>query len=336
MARRLNIEFANFVCKFGNKNLLDLAEQVILPAFRSNSERRYAAARYFFHEVEVLTLDDKKEVLCIAGRLVKETKLTREQVYDEKQGLVKDSKAIESAPSSLFALILNDHKLLYVHETAHAPDLVSFKATASYAIMTRHKVFVEETFKYRKEHDLTGERITKKEILKEYPFPSVDIIPLSSKASLEDFVGQYRKLKIVEAKLIETNAEIDLNGLFRDVRGSMNEIGSKSTIIRHQNSEGLNAESAILQLNAAAGQGNTYIKLDGEDINGDTLKGDNHKFKLRIPITEISNKIRTASKDMYDAFLGVKDSGILHVTDQDEESNEKVKFLLEKGIANEQ
>ncbi|QXE88119.1 hypothetical protein KP003_06895 [Geomonas nitrogeniifigens] len=336
MPRKLNIEFGNFVCKFGKKNLLDYAEAVIIPAFKSKAERKYGTTRYFFHEVGVFTVDDNSTELCIAGRIVKQTKLTREQIYDENNGIVKDVQAIETAPSALFALILNNHKLLYVHETAFAPDFVAFKATAAKVISVRHKQFIEEEYQRRLAAPKSGERITKARITFENPYPSIDLIPLSSKATLEDFIGQYRKLKSVEAKLIGTNSEIDLNGLFAGIRGTMDDIGSKSTIIRHQNSDGLNAQSALEQLNAAAGQGNTYINLNGEDLNGDNLKGDNNNFKLRVPITDISKKIRAAAKEMYDTFIGVKDSGLLVITEQDDESNRKVQALIVKGVADEQ
>jgi hypothetical protein len=326
MAKRLQIEFANFICKFGSdKSLLDYVEDIIIPAFNSSTVRRYGSTSFFFHQIQLVDLsNDDTPVMCIAGRFVKQTLLSREQIYDAKAGLIKDTQSIESAPSALFALILNNHKLLYIHETAHAPDLNSFRSTAHQLILNAHKSFINKKYDELNSKDDDEPRVTKKALLEEVPHPSVEIIHLSSESTLEQFVKQYKTLTSVEATLVETNDELDMDGLFKDFRTSMYDIGSKKTSIKHHNKDGLSKDSAITQLNAAASQGNTFINLDGKDSNGDTLKGNNERFKITVPISDISKDVSEAAVSMYESFSELITNGIIKIS----ETSEKVSDVI--------
>lgn len=311
MAKKIQIEFANFICKFGSdKSLLDHALDIVIPAFQSKMTRKYGEASFFFHDVTVVRLASAGvPTLCIAGRFIKSTQLSREQIYDRQRGLIKDERSMDSAPSSLFCLALNNHKLFYMHETAHAPNLSAFRATIYKAIQAQHKELVQSVFVKR--NSQSSSRVTKASIIKEIPYPSVEVIPLSSGTSLERFVNQYKVLKTVEAKLVETNDELDMDGLFQNFRSSMYDIGSKRTVIRHHNKDGLSKEAAISQLTAASAQGNTIVKLDGQDTNGDTLRGDNNNFKITVPVDTISQNMVEAASEMNTCYEQLVESGMV-------------------------
>jgi hypothetical protein len=139
--------FANFVCKFGEeKALLDYAKEIVLPAFFDDTYiRSYGKkAQFFFYEVQQVVLNEDKDnpILGIAGRFIKNTYLAREQIFDPEKGIVADAASIQSSPSASFLLILNNHRLVYFPETAHAPDLITFRATALDFIKRKHKAFV--------------------------------------------------------------------------------------------------------------------------------------------------------------------------------------------------
>ncbi len=51
-----------------------------------------------------------------------------------------------SAPSSLSALILNSHKLIFMPETAHAPTLVAFQATLQKFVSYKYKEYIEALY----------------------------------------------------------------------------------------------------------------------------------------------------------------------------------------------
>lgn len=335
MPRKQPLDFANFICKFGHKNLLDYANRIVIPAFLDTSKKRtYGSSAYFFYDTKLLTIMNGKEKLyIIAGRFIKNTTLAREQIFVEHVGLQKDAQALESAPSAIFGIILNNHKLLYLHETAHAPDLTAFKTTCSKFINDRHKIYINDLYKKMngfevvdKETEVT-EKITKKELVRQNPHPTIEIIPMSSNANLTDFIDKFKILKTIEAKLVPTNNEIDLEGIFSGVRGTMTDIGSKATTIKHHNADGLVKDVAAIQLATVVSQGNTIIKMQGEDENGDVMKGDNNNFKVRIFLDNVGVKVSDAIDFMYEAFAGLITANIIVPAISDEQDEEKIKSL---------
>lgn len=126
MTRKRELEFANLVCKFGDdKNLLDFAEEIVFPAFFDDSRvRRYSDTKYFFLDVTSFSIGrGENEVVCIAGEFVKDTEFTREQLFDRNKGLHPASGSLRTSPSSIFLLVLNNHRLVYLPKTSYAPGL---------------------------------------------------------------------------------------------------------------------------------------------------------------------------------------------------------------------
>jgi hypothetical protein len=130
------VSFANLICRFGEKFvLLDLANEIVIPAFIDTTLRRkYGATNYFFLEVTIKEIAGPKStdipLLVVYGRLVKDTVLTSEQVYTPEHGLEPAAESIPSSPSSFFALILNNHKVMYMPEMAYAPTIGAFAVDA--------------------------------------------------------------------------------------------------------------------------------------------------------------------------------------------------------------
>jgi len=128
-SRAPKIAFANLIYRFGDELvLLDLADEVVIPAF-TNTELRRATrgGTYFFLNVQISEVPDVEEglppLLVVHGKLVNDTLMTRDQFYSNETGLVVMPQSMPSAPTSFFALILNSHKLLYVPELEDAPSL---------------------------------------------------------------------------------------------------------------------------------------------------------------------------------------------------------------------
>ena len=67
--------------------------------------------------------------MAITGKFIKNTIISREQFENDKGEIVIDPKGLASAPSSLFVLMLNSHRLLFVHETKDAPNIHNLKST---------------------------------------------------------------------------------------------------------------------------------------------------------------------------------------------------------------
>src|SRR5579862_433555 len=153
MARQSTIEFGNFICKFGDLNLLDFVEEIVIPAFTNPVfKRKFADDLYFFLNTSLVNLaDTEPPVLAIIGRHVKSMLIHQEQTYTEAEGLKPSTQTFEMAPSSVFVLILNTHKLLLFDETRNAPGLEAFGTTAHRCMVQAWEALIDRVHGERRE-----------------------------------------------------------------------------------------------------------------------------------------------------------------------------------------
>jgi hypothetical protein len=270
---------ANFTCRFGERVLLDLAEDVVLPAFLRENIRKARGSEYFFADQSIVSIDGGR-VVAIAGRFVKRTQLRREQFYDEHIGeLVRQPSTMPSAPSALFVLVLNTHRLIYCPETNYPPSVESFALLSRKLLVLEHDKFLR-----RKQHEAREtQRITLKALREEYPVPSVSVVPVAGSTELREFIDRYSTLKFAQVELLDVNDELDNEGFFRAVRARKNAASAKSTKIVHANKDGLAREAVYEQLEGPALQGTARIVLRGVDQHGAKINGDNENFTMRLP-----------------------------------------------------
>ena len=332
MAKKSELEFANFILKFGqDRVLLDLAEEIVIPAFISRLDRSYNTTKHFFLDVEVLNLgSEENPIICIAGRYVKNTIVKPEQVFDEANNeLVKSDAFLPSSPSSVFILILNNHRLIYLTETAYAPNLSDFRKTTINFINNKYHEFINELYENRADRQLT-----KSQLYSNYERPSLDIIPLSSSQSISDFINQYDSLKEVIIKLGGTNNELDNNDFFKQVRKAKDEAIANTTTITHQNrQDGLSKGKITQQVESALSQGISQVTLKGVDKQGNKLDGSNDNFKLRKQITDIPLTISGIATKGYEVLRDLLEQGTLQVgetRDNIEEVTAKIKQIWNK------
>lgn len=332
------LEMANFICRFGDTyKLLDLYDQVVHSAFFGNRSRKYDRTKYFIFQPQLLKLEENNgtPVVGLAGRFVKDTYLEREQIFDPNVGIVPDSQEMESAPSSLFLLVLNVHRLLYVKETVGAPSLSAFRSTVLSFLKDSHGTFTNAIYDRNvseRERDPNTLKLKKKSILSKYPRPHLEVIPLASEQSLESFVSKYDLLRSLEIKLVEPNDEIDNEDFFDALRSRKDSINSASTVLKHSNTKGLDKNETVTQLKAVASRGNQKIKMDGVDEYGDKLSGNNESFKVKTPIPLEGCNVDVAAKRMYQSFLGLVAHGVIKVPEISTETKFKVKAISEKHL----
>lgn len=332
MAKRKNknLEFANFICKFGDeKNLLDLAIDIVIPAFISPElERPITDARYFFIETQVIELEpilgSEFPTFAIIGRFVKDTTLSREQIFDgANRRLVTDIRQIKSAPSSLFVLLLNTHKLLFVRETKNAPGIASFETTIKYFLKVKHQEFIRRILSADEEGLLSG-----RDLLEQYPKPTIEVIPLATGGTLEDFIERFSTLENVRIKLVKPNNDLDNNDFFPLFRQSGDDLNSKNTVLEYENKEeGLIKEAAVVKLRDAVQQGNSRISFVGKDSQGEVLKGNNDKFKVYVPLSSIPENIIEAANQMFNKFQNYVNRERLHFGRSEEDTSEQLGHL---------
>lgn len=331
MAHSRSVGFANFVCRFGEKFvLLDLAEEVVIPAFLHGGQRMYGESRYIIQDTNIVSCGDNNRNLLIVGRFIKDTILSREQKLENGK-LVKSKASMPSAPSAVFALVMDTHKLLYLPETSHAPTLSAFRATTSNLIKKQHQKYIDGIY------EAGGgqrEKETRKSILERLPYPGIEIIPLSSTQDFEHFLKQFKVLEKIKIDLIDTNNETDGMGLVRAARNVKNSINAKGVSISYKNNSGLSSNDALNAFTNLAEDGNTKLTLSGKDSAGDQLSGDNEKFKMSVPVETDSDSPKIIGVQLFDVFMQKIKAGLLKIQKPEQSATEKVNKLAIKFANN--
>lgn len=312
------IEFGNYTLTFGDtKVLLDLIDSIVEPSFR---ERRYVRkitnkGEYFFLDTKIinLDLDDGTQTAAIAGRIVKNTKLHRDQIYSDGE-IIHDKKELETAPSSIFVLLLENHRLIFCREVSGAPSIQNFESTSQSFLHSRHKEFIASLLS-QKEEELKSvpPRGTKTALLREFPPPDLRVTPLSDRESLEGFIDRFKTIEQLTIKLLPTNhEEINNDDFWIDFSRRNEQMQSSSTTVRFvNNKDGLKADEVVAQTSAATEMGNSSVSLTGHDDQGDLIKGNNEDFTLTIEVGDLPNSIEEAGVAMHKNFLNLSRRGFI-------------------------
>jgi len=217
---------------------------------------------------------------------------------------------MESSPSSIFVLVLNNHKLIFFPETGFAPTISAFKSTAQFYINQQHKNFINERYENLKiesenstKRDRSKSRVTKKSLWEKYPRSNLEVVPIPSELSLNDFIKRYQKLNSITIKVLRTNSEINNSKLLQSVRKNGAKLGAASGSIGYSgDKDGLDKSEAAKQLSEMALDGNSDVRLSGLDLNGNRLIGNNDEFKLKVAVDNISSNIDEAAPELYGAM----------------------------------
>ena len=127
--------------------------------------------------------------------------------------MVPKPASMETAPSSLFALVLESHRLLFVREQSDSPSIGQFGSTARSFIRSTHMGYINGL--HEEARNSEGKKPTKKALLKQLPIPDVEVVAIFSSESLTAFVNRYKELQVMRVSLAETNNEIDNAEFFK-------------------------------------------------------------------------------------------------------------------------
>lgn len=320
MAFLKRIEFGNYTLKFGSKDvLLDHFDNIVFPSFLEMKYMRRLKDKgdYFFLDTKLIILNDdiNEPIVGISGRIVKNTMLHRDQIFTDGD-LIDDAKNLETAPSSSFLLILNNHRLLFCREMTGAPTLQNFQSTSDCFLKWSYLDYINKVHDESKEaKKINSEnKITTKKSLKTLiPRPFLRITPLPDKQSLDEFVGRFSHIDRLSIKLLPTNREeIDNDDFWRDLGNRRDSMNSTSTRVDFSNpKEGLDTESVLTQARSATSRGNSEVKLKGIDAQGDTIRGNNDDFSLTVDLEDLPRDSVAAAKLKYRQFISLAASGVI-------------------------
>lgn len=350
--KKYPVHYANFVCHFGNAELLDYLDEIVIPAFKSAGSRKFKDVRYFFHSVQVLNLgrDSSHPELAICGTFVKDMVVRSEQRYDKATDtLLPENQKMETAPSATFTLLLASHKLIYLLETANAPGLQSFRSTVNLFLIDARQRYINDVHIRAKTEELSSEetvrfrevdekgvltKLTKTAMYAALPPPKLEILAMTNEENLRAFVNRFETLQSATLRLVQPNSELNNDDFLDSIRTKGNDVGSEASTLTYRNSAGLLKHELVGQLEAAAKEGNTEIKLDGKDLRGQKLQGSHDEFKVVSFLETKYGELKQTARAMLSLFKAQLASGLIQTPENYLTDSAKFRLLaLAKRVA---
>lgn len=305
--RKQYVEFANFICRFGEAAVLLDQRELVASAFLASPikyGRQHGDTRYFFHRAAYIEFDDPAlgKVPAVAGRIVKDTILRSEQLFRGGR-LHPTMAAIPSAPSSFFVLILHSHRLLYVREMANSPTLEQFGLTVQTIIRSRWSEFIRDDEKWSSRDGEFGTIKLREQTL---PRPNITIVPFASSSDIVEQLSRFDVLKEVGITFSGTNHEIDNDEFFKKWQAVAGGLGSDQSKMRFSSNGGLRQDQARVDVTDAKASGNQRVTLKGNDAQGNKLVVTDEDFQLKAALpVKIKKQVPSVARKLYDSFLGI-------------------------------
>lgn len=323
-----HLEFANFVCKFGNKNMLDHADDIVLPALMSKEKRRYGGANYFLYRPALIELEDG--AIAFVAEFVKDGRVDREQIVREGR-LVDNYAAMQSSPSAFVLLVLHNHRLVYLPKTKYAPALAALEATCRVLIERQRRLVIENKLA-EINPPRGGIGRTRRMLATETPPVDLHIVPLVGAREVHDAISQFGSIESLTITLIASNNELDLDDFFRQLRKENEQLGAnKSTLVhRAPNKGSLVKEATEAEVKAAGQQGQAQIVVKGVDKNGVELTQSNEKLRLRIEANFKPTTRKKTAQKLYENLMSTVTDGMVKAGVAVHDAKAKVAALWEK------
>jgi hypothetical protein len=282
--RKHHLEFANFQCTAKNLGLLDLADDVVLPALLGGGSRKYGKTQYLIFNPAIVKVGVSHGV---AFEFVKNTKLMREQIVRERK-LLADRDELESAPSAYALLVFDDHRLIYLPKTSHAPTLRELEITCQTLFNQERLRHIDVKFK-------EGERAygLRTQLLAALPPIAVRILPLASERSVGQVVRDMDLIKSFTVELVDTNTELEPVPWYRAFRDVQNALKGQRARVIHESKEGLAKNATVAQAAAAAKSGTVLVTLKGVDGQGENVTLSNEEMRVRVEASPELEEART-------------------------------------------
>ncbi|WP_255989713.1 hypothetical protein [Chitinolyticbacter albus] len=305
------VEFANFILHVGELKFLDVFHQIVYAAFFERWGRKYGNSTYMLHKCSLVNVGRDEFEPAIVGRIIKDERIIRHQRFEEGE-LIDDPAELANCPSSLFALLLKSHRLMFLREMPGAPGVDAFRTTVENFLKRSWKTFLKEEFD---KGSVGLDRASKAELRKRledfYPKPELKVIPLvSDNDDIERFLGRYHKIETIGLKIIKPNDENDSSILFREMRRNQAVLGDSSGKVVFQNSAGLDKEGARNVVSSAIEDQNVEFTIVGQDQGGGRLSVQNDDAKYTVPLgVEIVHPIQ-AARAMFQKFKALLEARI--------------------------
>ena len=188
---------ANFNITFGEdeRPMLDYFDNIIFPAITSNVVKKSNDIDYFIKNVSLLQNND--EHYYLVGYFIKKTFLEIKSDLTDNGELIEKNDLYSTAPYSIFAINLFNHRMLYVKNQKGSPSLTNFSSMISFLI----KNFVKIHNKSCEDKDF-------------YPNANINIIGIPSPSTVYELFENIEKVNSLTLRFYPLNGDLDLSRTF--------------------------------------------------------------------------------------------------------------------------
>lgn len=338
----LKFEIANFVCKFGNENLLDHFTEKVYPIFHETvKSTRGETYGYQFTNIEIQIVDGHP---CVIGRFVQRLRIKARQTLNKNtDDIIPSNDTMLSDPSSIFVLRLQDHRLFLIQEIPRSPKIKQFSRVVDKLLFELWKTDYFLSLEMYKE-SIKKKRLSKKdkeefdknyEALHPRPFFQLTSIADSGK-SVSIIEEEFALIKAISVRTYKTNNEdVDADESLLELhREKMEQLNGDTGDIQYKNKKGLNKESVkdLVQV-ASSTAGNATYKVQGisKDGHSITRTESDSKVYLSAPVPVNYNIIDVAKSVFYEIKKIIKNNTI-KITKEvvSEEEKQKAVDIVER------
>lgn len=193
------------------KPLLDYFDSIMMPALLSKRKRVSGEATYMLKDINVV-IDETGEYI-LRGLFIKKTVLEVKSDLDPDGNLVYLDHRYPTAPFSMFAIYLKNHRMVFVENQKGSPNIKSFGAMIKYLV----GCFIRQQDKMREEIGLEP-----------LPAPIINIVGIPVKEEIEEALSQAKKIKQLTLRFYPLNGDLDYRDMFDNMAQHVRQkVGSK-------------------------------------------------------------------------------------------------------------
>lgn len=263
-----NAMIANFNITFGDEEqpMLEYFDSILYPAMCSKKVRKQDGVEYLLKYISLMK-DDKDEYTLV-GNIIKKTILEVKSDLDVDGELVEKDEKYSTAPYSIFAINLKNHRMIFVQNQKGSPTLANFRSLVNYMISN-----------YIKDKNVELEGSEK------LPYAMVNVVGIPSAKSIEALLENVEKINSLTLRFYPLNGDIDYSGTFGILSNDMrNEVGSKNGEIVFKSPKLLDGVKKVLE--NAAGTIDPILKVVTKEKSRVRLKDYQMSEKYELDFEE--------------------------------------------------
>lgn len=270
-------QIANCNIVFGDEErpMLDFFDTIVYPAITSNVEKTMGETSFLFKKIELI--EDTRGRIILLGLIVKKTVLEIKSDLNADGELIEKDERHSSAPYSLFAINLVNHRMIFLPNQKGSPSIANFQSLLKYVI---------DNYRNAKNAKLDDDS--------KLPYALVKVVGIPSVRSIDQLLENIERINSLTLRFYPLNGDLDYSEAFGIFAQEMrSEVGSKNGEIVFRSPKFIDGVKNVLE--KAAGTINPILRVVTK--SGSKAKYQNEEFAERIQIeveekTDIGNDNR--------------------------------------------